>query len=119
MVVRCLLAHSNQTLFKHISSLARNYEKLVLNIIKQFHSNSELHAMAINVIAFCNLYDRKHKEKIQICLCTFHGNLFEFLDLPVKSLRDSQFENKLQSYFCHHPNIWLSLEQLDIDFVLK
>lgn len=59
------------------------------------------------------------KKKIQICLCTFHGNLFEFLDLPVKSLRDSQFENKLQSYFCHHPNIWLSLEQLDIDFVLK
>lgn len=39
------------------------------------------------------------------------------LDLHAKNLEDSQFENKFQSYFCHHPNIWFSLEQLDIDFV--
>lgn len=97
----------------------RNY---LLNIMEEFPSNSELHVMAIMLLHFAIYMTEnilKKKKKSQICLCTFHGNLFEFLDLPVKNLGDSQFENNLESYFCQHPNIWLSLEQQDIDFVLN
>lgn len=63
----------------------------LLNITKEFHNNSELHVMVTMLLHF-EIYMTKKvpkKKESQIYLCTF-----EFLDLPVKNLGDSQFENK-------------------------
>lgn len=78
-MVRCLLAHSNQILFKDTSSLARNYEKLFVKYYGIISYESRITCHGYYVSALHNLCDAKPSlKKSQICVHST-GNLFEFL----------------------------------------